>query len=118
MGVISFSEPPTQSWGAAGWAFRQVLDDIAALYPEDEELRAVFDRAKAYDALMVEMLPTELARKVVESMRHTLTGILDGTIKSGITSKPFFDGAAAVQFESALRELLSMIPESVGDTPR
>jgi hypothetical protein len=35
MAGISFSDKPEETWVVAGWAFRQVLEDVASTYPDD-----------------------------------------------------------------------------------
>lgn len=38
MGAIAFSQKAEESWVVAGWALRQILDDVASHYPEDSEM--------------------------------------------------------------------------------
>lgn len=111
MGVISFSRQSEQTWQVAGWAFRQVLDDIAQLYPDDTEMQEQLERAKLYDALSVYALSQEMAAKVVGGIRKVAEGILAGTIKSGIGSQPYGDIETQSQYKSGLRELLGVLPE-------
>jgi hypothetical protein len=111
MGVISFSKQSEQTWQVAGWAFRQVLDDVARLYLNDAEMQEQLELAKLYDALSVYALNQEMATKVVDGIRKVVEGVLAGTIESGICSQPYGDIDTQNQYKSGLRELLLALPD-------
>lgn len=111
MGSISFSEKPEESWTKAGWVLRQILDDVAAQYPRDSEFAYEFESAKAIDGLMVYLLPPDLAIRVTNGIRQVATGILSGTIQSGIVNQPYGDEITVAQYHRALQELLRAIPQ-------
>ena len=111
MGVISFSKQRERYWQAAGWAFRQLLDDTSHLYPDDAELRELFEEAKLYDSLVVYTLSQEVAEKVVGSVRQVAEGILAGSIQSGIASQSYGNPETQAQYKSGLRELLLALPD-------
>jgi hypothetical protein len=90
-GTIGFSERPEQIWLKARWAFRQILEDVSAQYPGDTQMRETFDQAEWNSGLAVNQLSKELAERVVIALREATTGILAGTIESGIISKPYGD---------------------------
>lgn len=110
MGVISFSENPEQTWQVAGWAFRQVLEDVLQLYPSDKSLHEEFEQAEIYDSLSVYSLSQEMADKIVEGIRQVIEGVLTGTIESGICSKQYGDSDTQNQYKSGLRSLLLALP--------
>ena len=111
MGVISFSDRPEEIWHVAGWAFRQVLDDIASQYPTDTELINQFERSNAIDGLIIELLEPSLAQRVVTGIIDVANGILDGSIRSGILDQPYGDEITVNQYLGALQDLLNTIPD-------
>jgi len=112
MGVISFSKQPERYWQAAGWAFRQILDDVSRFYPDDTSLQQEFEQAKCYDSLSVYALTQVMADRVVGGIRQVAEGILAGTIESGICSQPYGDLDTQNQYKTGLRELLLSLPEA------
>jgi hypothetical protein len=109
-GVISFSDKPEEIWMVAGWAFRQVLDDIVTHFPSDSQLRAELEQAEALSGLSVDSLPHDFADRVTSAIRHVVRGILEGTIQSGIVGKPYGTAETIEQYREALRELLNVMP--------
>jgi hypothetical protein len=110
MAVISFSDKPEEVWGVAGWAFRQILEDVLARFPNDSEMRASFEFPLESSGLCVELLPPELAGRVTNAIRQVAEGILDGTIRSGIADKPYGAADTVGQYHEGLRTLLKAIP--------
>jgi len=110
MAVISFSKKPEEIWGVAGWAFRQILEDVLAHFPQDSEMRASFEFPLESSGLGLYELPPELASRITKAIQHVASGILDGTIRSGIVDKPYGTAETIEQYKSALRRLLKAIP--------
>jgi hypothetical protein len=109
-GVIGFSEKSEEVWFIAGWAFRQVLDDVISQYPEDSEMAAEFAKAKALSGLHVDSLEPEFAARIASAIRQVATGILSGTIQSGIHDQPYGDAMTVKQYREGLRQLLEAFP--------
>jgi hypothetical protein len=114
MAVLGFSKKPEEIWSVAGWAFRQVLDDVIARHPDDAEMAREFVEAKAIKGLSVDMLDPHFAARVTEAIRQEVEAILSGTVRSGLLDKPYGDARTVEQYLGALRELLSAIPSSAG----
>lgn len=110
MGAIGFSDKSEHSWVVAGWAFRQVLDDVISQYPDDSEMVKEFAQAKMFSGLSVELLEPAFAARVTSAIRQTVTGILSGGVRSGIHDQPYGDARTVEQYHGALRELLQVIP--------
>ena len=55
-GVISFSNSAEHTWLVAGWAFRQILDDVRRQYANDVELISELELAEIHSGLMLERL--------------------------------------------------------------
>lgn len=112
MAVIGFSDKPEEVWCVAGWAFRQVLDDVISQHPGDAEIADEFFHSKTYSGLSVDLLKPELAARVTNAIRQVVTGVLSGTIRSGIYDQPYGDAKTIEQYKEGLRQLLEAIPRS------
>jgi hypothetical protein len=110
MGAIAFSRKPEHSWVRAGWVLRQVLDDTVSQNPEDSEMAQEFQAAKDTDGLMVYLLPPDLSARVTNAIRKVATGILSGTIHSGVAERHHGDERTVAQYREALQKLLEAIP--------
>lgn len=111
MAVISFAEnTPERTWCVAGWAFRQVLDDVIFHYPEDEEMADEFEQSETHSGLILYMLPPELAARIRDAIKQVATGILSGAIRSGLHDQPYGDATTLEQYREGLRELLEAMP--------
>jgi hypothetical protein len=110
MGAIAFSTKPEESWVVAGWAFRQILDDIAAQHPDDSEIAGKFEEAKALSGLMVYRLHPDLAARVTTAIKDVAKGILSGAIRSGMVDKPYGDERTVAEYRKGLQQLLEAIP--------
>jgi hypothetical protein len=113
MGVtIAFSEKSDEIWLVAGWAFRQVFEDIAIRESEDIEMMREFQLAEALNGLHVDKLEPPLRLRTVNAIRRTASDILSGRLQSGIHAKAYGDERTVEQYRNALQELLAMIPAS------
>lgn len=110
MAVIGFSDKPEEIWCVAGWAFRQVLDDVISQYPGDNEMANEFAVSKTYSGLSVDLLRPKLATRVTNAIRHVAQGIVSGTIRSGIHDQPYGDAQTVEQYRRGLEELLKIVP--------
>jgi hypothetical protein len=117
MAAIAFSKDAEKSWVVAGWAFRQLLDDVIAQNPGDSEMAEKFAQSKTHSGLMVYLLGPEFAARVTSAIKHIVTGILSGTIRSGIYDQPYGDTRTVEQYRAALQELLKAIPPLNEDFP-
>jgi len=111
VGAIAFSKNPEESWVVAGWALRQILDDVASHHPQDSEIAEEFELAKATDGLMVYLLRPDLAARVTAAIREVANGVLSGAIQSGVADKHRGDERTIRQYKDALRELIEAIPK-------
>ena len=108
-GVIGFSNKPEEIWFAAGWAFRQVLDDVISQFPEDLEMYEVFSDAKHHGGLNIDLLSPEFSIRITEALREVAMAILCGSVKSGIVDKPYGDAKTVEQYQEVLRQLVDLI---------
>ncbi len=110
-GVISFSSKTEEVWGVvAGWAYRQVMDDVISQYPGDSEMAGIFAEAKAIGGLHLYLLEPEIAVRIKRGIWQVATGILSGTIRSGIHDQPYGDTRTIEQYREVLQELLETFP--------
>src|SRR5215467_7090707 len=117
MGAIAFSRKPEHSVVYAGWVLRQLMDDTASQHPEDSEMAREFEGAKAIDGLIVYLLPAELAARVTNAIKEVATGILSGTVHSGVAERHRGNERTVAQYKEALREILEAIPPPGSDPP-
>ena len=108
MGVISFSDTAERIWYVAGWAFRQILEDVLAQNPNDREMAEQFERAISISGLILYVLERTLADRITASIRDVATGILSGRIQSKIVEQPYGDDETVRQYHEALKELLDI----------
>lgn len=112
MAVISVSDTPEGVWGVAGWAFRQILDDVIAQYSNDERMAAEFEHAKAISGLVLYLVEPSLANRIKSAIRNVVDGILAGTIRSGISEQPYGDTVTVAQYLDSLKQLSRILPPS------
>ncbi len=110
MAVIGFSDKPEEIWCVAGWAFRQVLDDVISQYPGDSEMADEIAQSKAYSGLSVDLLEPELAARITSAIMRVTTDVLSGAIRSGIHDQPYGDAKTVEQYREGLQQLLEAIP--------
>ena len=110
MATLAFSTKPEETWVVAGWALRQILDDIASQYPCDVEMAKEFEEAKAISALIVHKLPPDVAARVTSQIRAVTKGILSGAIRSGIVDQAFGDERTVAEYRKGLQQLIETIP--------
>ena len=112
MGVISFLDSSEGIWHVAGWAFRQVLDDVARNFPDDHEMSEKFEQSKLYSGLIVYRLEPSFAHRIVRAIQTVVSGILNGSVQSGISEQPYGDANTIEQYFRALEDLLHILVES------
>jgi hypothetical protein len=110
MAVIAFSDKPEEIWCVAGWAFRQVLDDVISQHPEDLKMAETFAYSKSQSGLHIDSLEPEFAVRITNAITQVATGIVSGVIRSGIKDQPFGDVETIEQYRQGLQQLLKAIP--------
>lgn len=86
MAGISFGERAESDWMVAGWAFRQVLDDLERYVLGDERVVVELNAARHIGFLSVPDLSAELQVTIREALRSMCGEILEGRYSSGIGS--------------------------------
>ena len=109
MAIISFSDTPEQTWCVAGWAFRQILDDVISQNQADEEMAHQFEYAKCISGLPVDLLNSSLAGRITNSLRDVAAAILSGSARSGIVQQPYGDETTTQQYLESLKELYRIV---------
>ena len=117
MGVISFGDTPETIWYVAGWAFRQILADVLAQNQNDHEMANRFERAILISGLILDSLEQSLADRITASLRDVATGILSGSIQSGISQQPYGDEETIRQYHESLKELLEIASRAPDHRP-
>ena len=110
MGVISFSDSGGKgTWHVAGWAFRQVLDDVGRQYAHDPEIVETLEQAKLHSGLILYSLEPSLAGRLKAAISDVANGIRAGTISSAITQQTYGDPVTVEQYLRSLDELLRIL---------
>lgn len=104
-GVVSFSRSPEDIWYVAGWAFRQLLDDVRRQYANDTVIVARLESAELHSGLMIDLLDPSTADRITDAIGKVIDGILNHTIRSGIEEQPYGDRMTVEQYFEALDEL-------------
>jgi hypothetical protein len=108
--VIGFSDDPENVWCVAGWAFRQVLEDVLARNPYDQEMAEAFFIAETQSGLHIDLLEPPLAARVTSAIRDVAEGILSKEVHSGIFDKPYSNAETVEQYRKGLQQLLEAFP--------
>jgi len=114
MAVISFCDKPEGKWGVAGWVMRQMFDDVLAQFPNDSEMRKLFEVADLMSGFGMGELSPLLANRIIHALSQVAKGVLEGTIRSGILDRPEIEPETVQQYREVLRDLLEAIAAGAG----
>lgn len=106
MAVIGFSTG--DGWIVARWAFRQFLEDIIAVYPEDSEMKDEINKALAFDGLHLDLMDILLVRKFIKAIKNVATKILQGSYDVRLR-KNSIDDEGLRMYTNSMNELLEYI---------
>ena len=84
MAGISFGAKAESDWMVAGWAFRQVLDDLETYVSGDQGVVVELNAARHLGFLSVPDLSAPLQVAVRGALRSMCADIIDGRYSSGI----------------------------------
>jgi len=73
---MSFGSSDESTWIVAGWAFRQVVDDLKSGFDLSRPLAEVIENAEHLHFLQVDALPEPLKRELVSALTSMGRGIL------------------------------------------
>lgn len=102
------------SWVVAGWAFRQVLEDIVRSSPTDPEMVSELERAKDLKFLFIDTFRGELAKRLADAIGDTASGIQSGKIRSGLLDKPYGTASAIAEYRNSMQELVAIVSRTPG----
>ena len=108
MAVIGWHSKPG-SWVVAGWAFRQILEDVCSRWPTDSEMVATLEQARDLKYLFIDSFNGELAERLGNAIRETASGIQSGKIRSGLLDKPYGTANAMAEYQTSMRELVAVV---------
>lgn len=101
----------TDNWVVAGWAFRQVLEDVRSQCRTDAEMISELELARELKYLFIDSFSPDLAKRLANAIRDTAEGILSGAIRSGLLDKPYGDANAIAEYRSTLPELIAIVSD-------
>jgi hypothetical protein len=113
MGVIGWHNE-RDSWVVAGWAFRQVLEDVRSQSPTDPEMVSALERAEDLKYVFIDSFNGELAKRLADAIRDTAPGIQSGKIRSGLLDKPYGTANAIAEYRNSMQELVAIVSRTPG----
>jgi hypothetical protein len=113
MGVIRFQEEPKRSWVVAGWAYRQILEDVITNLPGDSEVVSTLATYAEADGVIIDLLQPDLGSRISRAIQQVTEDILAGRLRSGIHDKPFGNPHMIEEYRKGLQQLLEAIPASL-----
>ena len=113
MAVIGWHNEP-DSWVVAGWAFRQILEDVLSQRSTDPEMISELERARDLKYLFIDSFNGELANRLADAIRDTASGIHSGKIRSGLLDKPYGTANAIAEYRNSMQELVAVISRTPG----
>ena len=108
-GVVSLAKNPEYIWYVAGWAFRQLLEDVSRQYAYDTQIVKELEKAELHYGLILHSLDAPIADRITQAISNVIDGILNHTIRSGIEEQPYGNRVTVEQYFEALNELSRMI---------
>jgi hypothetical protein len=97
------------SWVVSSWAFRQLLEDVLAQYPEDPELTSEFKIASRVKCLYIDSFHPELTIRVTQAIRETASAISSGRIQTGLARKPYGTAEIVAEYRQAVERLVALV---------
>jgi hypothetical protein len=113
MAVIGWQNE-RDGWVVAGWAFRQILEDVRSQCPTDSDMVSELERAKDLKYLFIDSFNEELAKRLANAIRDTASGIQSGKIRSGLLDKPYGTATSIAEYRNSLQELVAVVSRSSG----
>jgi hypothetical protein len=108
MACIGWHKKP-DAWVVAGWAFRQVLEDVRSQCPTDEEVISKLELARDLKYLFIDSFSPDLASRLASAIRDTASGIQAGEIRSSIVDKQGFTANDVAEYRDSMRELVEVV---------
>lgn len=112
MACIGWSKK-TDAWVVAGWAFRQVLEDVRSQCPTDAEMISKLELARDLKYLFIDTFNPDLAKRLANAIRESATGIHSGQIRSGIVGKAGFTANDVAEYRDSMRELAAVVTDDM-----
>lgn len=112
MACIGWHKKP-DAWVVAGWAFRQVLEDVRSQRPTDEEMISELELAKDLKYLFIDSSSPALAKRLASAIRDTASGIQSGEIRSSIVDKRGFTANDIAEYRDSMRELVAVVSDEL-----
>jgi hypothetical protein len=108
MAGISFGDAPESVWIVAGWAFRQVVQDLRAYAHGDAAFLDALASAEHIGFLDIESQEPRQRAGMTNAIETMCRGILDGTASSGI-EESFPDPETQSAYREGIQLLLNAV---------
>ena len=98
-----------QSWLTRNWIFEQLLTDVMAYYPDDEEVREVLDAVGILGYLVVDNYDNGLGPRLARMIYCVAKGILEGSVPSGASAALGVSKQLLTAYQSGIQDLVRLI---------
>jgi hypothetical protein len=101
----------SEAWVVAGWAFRQILEDVRSQCSTDKEMISELELARDLKYLFIDSFSPDLAKRLASAIRETASGIQSGKIRSSIFDKHGFTANDIAEYRESMRELIAVVSD-------
>ncbi len=106
---IGWANKKDDAWVVSSWTFRQLLEDVLSLYPDDPELTSELNAASRVKHLFLDNFHPDMTEKVTDAIRETAAGICSGRLQSRLAAKPYGTPDMVAEYRLALEKLVAMV---------
>lgn len=97
------------TWVVSSWTFRQFLEDVLSLYPDDPELTFELTAASRAKQLVIDDCDPELVPRMTDAIRRTASAICSGEFQTSLTRKPYGTDSLVGEYRNALEKLVAVV---------
>jgi hypothetical protein len=109
MVIITF--PNGSEWFNPNWAFRQLIADVANVFPSDAEVELNLQKAQAFGHLALNAIDPVVASRIMNAFRTVADETLAGRILGWKADRPDDEAGHAMYLE-AIQELSNLLISS------
>ena len=105
------------AWVVSSWTFRQFMEDVLALYPDDPELAFELTAASRAKQLFIDDCDPDFIPRLADALRHTASAICTGQLQTSLTRKPYGTDGVVAEYRHALEKLVGVVGEQPDFAP-
>lgn len=104
--IIKFKDGT--DWFKANWIFKQLAEDVIAIFPNDRNLRSVMERAQAVGGVFFDSMEADVAAATVKAIKKVAEDTVQGRIQGWSATRPEDKDGQRMYFDS-INELLRIL---------